>query len=84
MTALQELIEELEKEILDIGDESSSKDLYFRGGLRGALNMAQEKLEKEKEQIVTAFTDGASWELYGYNIPYEERCLKYYKETYGN
>jgi hypothetical protein len=36
----------------------------------------------EKKQIQKAFSDGAEWELYGSDIPADERAESYYNQNY--
>jgi hypothetical protein len=38
--------------------------------------------EKEKEQIKETFSDGANWELYGFQLSSEDRAEQYYNETF--
>ena len=38
--------------------------------------------EKEKEQIKETFGDGANWELYGFQLPSEDRAELYYNQKF--
>jgi hypothetical protein len=40
--------------------------------------------EKEKEQIKETFSDGANWELYGFQLSSEDRAELYYNEKFKN
>lgn len=92
-TAMQELKEDLfdtlttSKEALEeIEDKEKAKDIYRY--LEATLKLIIQEIEndymlKEKEQIETAFNDGASWELYGSNITKEQRAEKYYNEIFN-
>lgn len=56
-TALQELIERLDKTEKQLDKENN---LVMSSALFAAKSMAKEALEKEKEQIVDAYTEGYS------------------------
>jgi hypothetical protein len=77
MTAMQELLKEL-IEVSQIGENP-----FIKTTVNIIIDMAENKLEKEKEQLKTSFSDGASWELYGSNITQEERAEKYYNEVFN-
>jgi hypothetical protein len=70
-TAMQELIERLE--ILS--------EKYEDAGLLTAIKIGNSLLEMEKEQILAAFTEGASDGFYGESDSNREQ---YYQETFGN
>ena len=70
-TAMQELIERLDKTENQLEKENN---LVMSSALFAAKSMALEALEKEKEQIKTAFESGWNW-----NFSSE----KYYNETYN-
>ena len=54
-TPLQELIEELEI----VKHTTGKEDIHFRVGIKVALDLAREKLEKEQEEIQNAYANGA-------------------------
>ena len=72
-TAMQELIDRLDKTEKQLDKENN---LVMSSALYAAKSMALEYLEKEKEQICNAYTDG----LVGSYIGAEE----YYNQTYNN
>ena len=72
-TAMQELIDRLDKTEKQLDKENN---LVMSSALYAAKSMALEYLEKEKEQICNAYTDG----LEGSYIGAEE----YYNQTYNN
>ncbi len=69
-TAMQELLEWLDVKIEILENEYS---MSIASGIRAAKMEAEKLLEKEKEQIKTAFASGWNW-----NSDPE----KYYQETY--
>ena len=70
-TVLQELLEWLDVKIEILENEYS---MSIASGIRAAKMEAEKLLEKEKEQIKTAFASGWNW-----NSDPE----KYYQETYN-
>ena len=70
-TAMQELLEWLDVKIEILENEYS---MSIASGIRAAKMEAEKLLEKEKEQIKTAFASGWNW-----NSDPE----KYYQETYN-
>lgn len=70
-TAMQELIELLKELQLDARNSNATD---FEIGMTFAIGRAETKLQKEKEQICNAYTDG----LEGTYIGAEE----YYNQTY--
>ena len=75
MTALQELIEILNKSQKFINDNDSKEDKYYRSGLREAIEEANKLLEKESYQIINAW-DSAYFEDSNHSGE------QYYNETY--
>ena len=73
-TAMQELIEELENKIKHI---ESNEDVYFNYGIRKSIQIALVQfIEKEKEQICNAYTDGLEGPYIG--------AEQYYNQTYND
>ena len=71
MTAIQELIRELEQ------TSNISTNTFIIATLDLAIDMAKDKLEQEKEQIITAFRAGDSENTNWYTAG------EYYIDTYG-
>ena len=82
MTALQELIEILNKSQKFINDNDSKEDKYYRRGLREAIEEANKLLEKEKEQIKNSYLDGDGNGCGCYDFLTNEDAEQYYNETY--
>ena len=82
MTALQELIEILNKSQKFINDNDSKEDKYYRSGLREAIEEANKLLEKEKEQIKNSYLDGDGNGCGCYDFLTNEDAEQYYNETY--
>ena len=82
MTALQELIEILNKSQKFINDNDSKEDKYYRSGLREAIEEANKLLEKEKEQIKNSYLEGDGNGCGCYDFLTNEDAEQYYNETY--
>ena len=82
MTALQELIEILNKSQKFINDNDSKEDKYYRRGLREAIEEANKLLEKEKEQIKNSYLEGDGNGCGCYDFLTNEDAEQYYNETY--
>ena len=82
MTALQELIEILNKSQKFINDNDSKEDKYYRRGLREAIEEANKLLEKEKEQIKNSYIDSDGNGCGCYDFLTNEDAEQYYNETY--
>ena len=82
MTALQELIEILNKSQKFINDNDSKEDKYYRRGLREAIEEANKLLEKEKEQIKKSYLEGDGNGCGCYDFLTNEDAEQYYNETY--
>lgn len=82
MTALQELIEILNKSQKFINDNDSKEDKYYRSGLREAIEEANKLLEKEKEQIKKSYLEGDGNGCGCYDFLTNEDAEQYYNETY--
>jgi hypothetical protein len=86
-TAMQELIERLSKTEKQLEKENN---LVMSSALYAAKNMALEALEKEKEQIMDAYCDGAKGGANGIKGQHENGWVsiqmrnKYYNQTYNN
>jgi hypothetical protein len=74
-TAIQELIERLKIQANSISDNDHIEDRCWRNGIRLSLNIAKDLLEKEKEQICNAYTDGLEGPYIG--------AENYYNQTYN-
>jgi predicted naringenin-chalcone synthase len=80
-TAMQELIERLDKTENQLENENN---LVMSSALYAARSMALEALEKEKEQIMNAFSRGLGTEL---GLDWEDSEQYYeriYNQTYNN
>ena len=74
-TAMQELIEKLKAQQKILEKEDS---IVLAAALYAGQRMAEELLEKEKEQIENAYWDG------GQDVPTNgDRCQEYYNQTYN-
>ena len=73
-TAMQELIDRLDKTEKQLDKENN---LVMSSALYAAKSMALEYLEKEKEQIMNAHTEGYS------NYDSEMTSKEYYNQTYN-
>ena len=96
-TAMQELIDEIRQQIIKSaqGKNLTNRTGEYRIGLTKAIELATEKLEKEKEQIIEARLDGFKISGEGWNgeYPFEgESCKEintridnegYYNQTYN-
>ena len=82
MTALQKLIEILNKSQKFINDNDSKEDKYYRSGLREAIEEANKLLEKEKEQIKNSYLEGDGNGCGCYDFLTNEDAEQYYNETY--
>ena len=74
-TAMQELIDRLDKTEKQLDKENN---LVMSSALYAAKSMALEYLEKEKEQIMNAHTEGYS------NYDSEMTSIDYFNKTYNN
>ena len=73
-TAMQELIERLDKTEKQLDKENN---LIMSSALYAAKRMALEGLDKEKEQIIDAYTEGyTNWDS-------ELTSVEYYNQTYN-
>jgi hypothetical protein len=81
MTAVQWLIEQLEKQI----DKSAKNELGtnrgsdYRIGLRKAIDFCGEAIEMEKQQIIDAYQQGFNNAYFGNPLSKEQ----YYNETFN-
>ena len=76
---MQELIEELENKIKHI---ESNEDVYFNYGIRKSIQIALVQfIEKEKEQIQKAFSDGQETPINHPSLPHYSR-EEYYDDNY--
>ena len=83
MTALQELIEILNKSQKFINDNDSKEDKYYRRGLREAIEEANKLLEKEKQQIILSYEQGYQDGRDEHYMSAEfDGAEHYFKETY--
>jgi uncharacterized protein (DUF2164 family) len=62
-TPIQELINTLELDIKSINEFDSKEDKYYRQGLKYALNLANDKLLKEKDELKKAYVSGLKHEF---------------------
>ena len=74
-TAMTELIERLDKTEKQLDKENN---LIMSSALYAAKSMALEYLEKEKEQIIDAYSQG-----YGDGVQEPNPNDEYYQETYN-
>ena len=58
-TAMQELIEQIENKLSQFPDDSLPSERGLYDGYLNSLNIAKALLQKEREQIEKAFTDGS-------------------------
>ena len=75
-TAMQELIDDLKE--LKKDSKERNQDTSFDIGMTFAIARAELRLEKEKEQIINAHTEGYS------NYDSEMTSIEYYNQTYNN
>jgi hypothetical protein len=75
-TAMQELIDDLKE--LKKDSKERNQDSSFDIGMTFAIARAELRLEKEKEQIINAHTEGYS------NYDSEMTSIEYFNQTYNN
>jgi hypothetical protein len=86
-TAMQELIDDLKE--LKKDSKERNQDSSFDIGMTFAIARAELRLEKEKEQIMNAYCDGAKGGANGTKGQHENGWVsiqmrnKYYKQTYN-
>jgi len=89
-TAMQELIDKLKIESNFITKDDHIEDRMFKKGIDLAIYISNHLLEKEKEQIMDAYCDGAKGGANGTKGQHENGWVsiqmrnKYYKQTYNN
>jgi hypothetical protein len=77
-TAIQELIERLERNIKEMPNEVNTFTQGYKAGLNFVIECATTSLEKEKEQIMDSYLQGSFDD--GPNITNSEQ---YYNQTYN-
>jgi hypothetical protein len=78
-TAMQELIERLERNIKEMPNEVNTFTQGYKAGLNFVIECATTSLEKEKEQIYFAFISGCI-EAISYQTPVRDRIKEGYFE----
>ena len=73
MTAVEYLYERLERMIPRTALYGIDKREYF-----------EKAKEMEKQQIKETFSNGADWELYGFQLSSEDRAELYYNQKFKN
>jgi hypothetical protein len=90
-TAMQELIERLERNIKEMPNEVNTFTQGYKAGLNFVIECATTSLEKEKEQINVSFICGAI-EALSYQTPvrdrikdgyFEDKSEQYFNYTYN-
>jgi hypothetical protein len=87
-TAMQELIDDLRE--LKKHSKDNKQDTSFDIGMTFAIARAELRLEKEKQQIMNAYCDGAKGGANGTKGQHENGWVsiytreKYYNQTYKN
>ena len=79
---MQELIERLKRNIEEMPNEQNSFTQGYKAGLSFVIECATNSLEKEKEQIQKAFSDGQETPINHPTLPHYSR-EEYYNETYN-
>jgi hypothetical protein len=77
-TAMQELIERLERNIKEMPNEVNTFTQGYKAGLNFVIECATTSLEKEKEQIIDAYYGNIDG-VFGYR----EEGQEYYNQTYN-
>jgi hypothetical protein len=80
-TAMQELIERLERNIKEMPNEVNTFTQGYKAGLNFVIECATTSLEKEKDQIQKAFSDGQETPINHPTLPHYSR-EEYYNDNY--
>jgi hypothetical protein len=80
-TAIQELIERLERNIKEMPNEVNTFTQGYKAGLNFVIECATTSLEKEKDQIQKAFSDGQETPINHPTLPHYSR-EEYYNDNY--
>ena len=81
-TPIQKLIEKLKRNIEEMPNEKNIFTKGYKAGLSFVIECATNSLEKEKEQIQKAFSDGQETPINHPTLPHYSR-EEYYNETYN-
>lgn len=92
-TSMQELIERLERNIKEMPNEVNRFTQGYKAGLNFVIECATTSLEKEKEQIITDYSNGLLYALgykhqdknidYGVTMQSKAEADIYYNQTYN-
>ena len=78
---MQELIERLERNIKEMPNEVNTFTQGYKAGLNFVIECATTSLEKEKDQIQKAFSDGQETPINHPTLPHYSR-EEYYNDNY--